>query len=134
MLNINAHYYFRESEKFTPDQINCLRNDDAFGEYVLSVATEKVIQMNTAPSYKQIKYSKSHFSTLCKITNVTLKLYTSNIVNYLDKGKSNLACLSVECLYHCFNSAQDLYKRKFQEFLKLIGNNSLTTDRQCCSK
>lgn len=110
-----------DSEKFTPEEIRSLRNDDAFGEYVLSIAIEKVVDMDVAPTYKQIKYSKSNFSALCQTTNIILKLYVSNTVECLEKGNFHLACLGVECFYHCLIAAQNLYQRKMPEFLKLIG-------------
>lgn len=114
-------FSYSDTDKFTPEEIRSLRNDDAFGEYVLSIAIEKVVEMDVAPSYKQIKYSKSNYSALCQTTNIVLKFYVSNTVEYLEKGNFHLACLGVECFYHCLIAAQNLYQRKMSEFMKLIG-------------
>lgn len=124
MITVRVHicYIFRGSQHYTAVQINILRNDDDLCEYILSVAYEKIEEMHNAPSYKQMKYSKSSFSSLCDITKITLKVYIQNTIDLLENDKLSLAYHGVDCFRRCLTTADYLYKRKFAEFLRLIGN------------
>lgn len=113
------------TERYPVDQIDKLRNDGGFNEYLLTVTMAKLDEMHNAPSYEQIKYSKSSFSALCQTTQIVFRIYINKLIKLLDEEKLKLACLSVECLKKCLCTADFLYKRKFSEFQKLIGRHKI---------
>lgn len=111
------------SDRYPAEQIDRLQSDNAFHEYLLSVTMAKLEEMHQAPSYMQNKYSKSSFSSLCQTTQIVFKMYIRNMIELLAEEKMALVCLSIECFRECLATADFLYKRKFLEFLKLIGRH-----------
>lgn len=107
-----------------------MRNDDHFGEYVLAIAMTKIDEMHTSPSYKQIKYRKSSFQTLCQTMSLIFKIYVINTIECLDKEKLEIACLGVDCFHRCLSAADILYERKFMEVLKMIGEKMGTQEEK----
>lgn len=107
--------------RYPAEQIDQMRNNRAFTEYLLSVTMTKLDGMLNAPSYQQIKYSKSSYTSLCQTTQIVYRIYMQQLFELLDGDKLTLACLSIECFRKCLITADHLYKRKFAEFQKMIG-------------
>lgn len=122
------------SDRYPADQTEQLRQDNAFNEYLMTVTIAKLDEMHTAPSYLQIKYSKSSYTALCSTAQLVFRLYIKNCVDLLNDGKLNMACLSIDCFRKCLIVADFMYKRKFNEFLKLIGRSQSCASSFMCSK
>lgn len=92
-----------------------------FANYILEETFKKLESMRSDLDYKQIKFSKSQYETLCKITAILFKKYSQHLLVLLNKYDSTVVYNCVECLRQCLFTARNLYERKFSEFLSKSG-------------
>lgn len=91
-----------------------LRSHVALVRYVLEVAAAKVAQIRSEPAYKQLSHSKR---TLKYVTDITKVVYERCIKRLPDLWRNfdmQTASLAMECFRQCLQTANEVYKSKFQ--------------------
>ncbi|XP_075166591.1 Fanconi anemia complementation group I [Haematobia irritans] len=109
-----------------------LRSKVSLVNYVLEVAAAKVSQIRLEPSYKQLSHSKR---TLKYLTDITKVIYERCIKRLHDVWRNfdmQTASLAMECFRQCVQTANEVYKAKFQTFfIKGFDFHMLDKSKEC---
>lgn len=109
-----------------------LRSKVSLVRYVLEVAASKVEQIRLEPAYKQLAHSRR---TLKFLTDITKVLYERCIKRLPDLWRNfdmKTASLAMGCFRQCMQTANEVYKAKFQTiFVKGFDFHMLDKSKEC---
>ncbi|XP_044294642.1 Fanconi anemia group I protein [Varanus komodoensis] len=115
---------FRDCSQIHEESLAVLRSSSEFMRYAVSVALQKVQQLEEAGQTDgpDGQNQEKMFQNLCSITQVLLWRYTSippaaEELAKKEKGKS-ISLLCLEALLRIFNTVQQLYPAKIPQFLQ----------------
>ncbi|XP_007470579.1 PREDICTED: Fanconi anemia group I protein isoform X1 [Lipotes vexillifer] len=117
---------FRDSTQSHEESLSVLRSSNEFMRYAVSVALQKVQQLNEMGhvSGPDGKNPEKVFQNLCDITRVLLWRYTSIPTSVEESGKKekgkSISLLCLECLQKIFSAVQQFYQPKIHQFLRAL--------------
>ncbi|NXP46312.1 FANCI protein, partial [Heliornis fulica] len=116
---------FRDNAQSHEDSLAVLRSSTEFLRYAVSVALQKVQQLEETGQTDgpDGQNPEKMFQNLCKITRVLLWRYTSIPTVVEDPGKKkgkNISLLCLEGLLRIFNTVQQLYAARIPQFLQAL--------------
>ncbi|NXQ95124.1 FANCI protein, partial [Sagittarius serpentarius] len=114
---------FRDSAQSHEDSLAVLRSSTEFLRYAVSVALQKVQQLEETGQTDgpDGQNPEKMFQNLCKITRVLLWRYTSIPTAVEESGKKkgkSISLLCLEGLLRIFNTVQQLYTARIPQFLQ----------------
>ncbi|KAL1398799.1 hypothetical protein pipiens_008679 [Culex pipiens pipiens] len=104
----------------TEEDLEALRSNRDFTQFVLRVATEKLEALRTTPEYWQIKHSKRIFHHLCECGKIAYDRCVKRTNELCSNGNVQVALAAVECFRQALLTALAVYERKFVDFLRMI--------------
>ncbi|GAB0194188.1 Fanconi anemia group I protein [Grus japonensis] len=116
---------FRDNAQSHEDSLAVLRSSTEFLRYAVSVALQKVQQLEETGQTDgpDGQNPEKMFQNLCKITRVLLWRYTSIPTVVEDSGKKkgkSISLLCLEGLLRIFNTVQQLYAARIPQFLQAL--------------
>ncbi|KAM5291788.1 Fanconi anemia group I protein [Ctenodactylus gundi] len=117
---------FRDNIQSHEESLSVLRSSPEFMRYVVSIALQKVQQLNTAGhvSGPDGQNSDKVFQNLCDITRVFLWRYTSIPTSVEESGKKekgkSISLLCLEGLQKIFSAVQQFYQPRIRQFLRAL--------------
>ncbi|XP_062998739.1 Fanconi anemia group I protein [Elgaria multicarinata webbii] len=117
---------FRDCSQSHEESLAVLRSSSEFMRYVVSVALQKVQQLEETGQTDgpDGQNQEKMFQNLCKITRVLLWRYTSIPTAAEESGKKekgkSISLLCLEGLLRIFNAVQQLYLAKVPQFLQAL--------------
>ncbi|NXT52631.1 FANCI protein, partial [Pluvianellus socialis] len=116
---------FRDNAQSHEDSLAVLRSSTEFLRYAVSVALQKVQQLEETGQTDgpDGQNPEKMFQNLCKITRVLLWRYTSIPTVVEESGKKkgkSISLLCLEGLLRIFNTVQQLYAARIPQFLQAL--------------
>ncbi|XP_058062569.1 Fanconi anemia group I protein [Anopheles bellator] len=102
------------------EDVDALRSSREFQQYLLKVAGQAMESLRSLPDYWQANHSKRTFSHLCEIAKLVYDRCVRKTTELLASGGLLVTQAAVECFRQALITAQELYERKFSDFLQLI--------------
>ncbi|XP_055641903.1 Fanconi anemia group I protein [Toxorhynchites rutilus septentrionalis] len=119
---------FEESNSYaTEEELNHLRTEKDFIQFVLKVASQQLELLRSTPEYWQIKHSKRIFGHLSECGKIVYDRCVKKTNELFGEGNMLVAQSAVECFKQSLLSALAVYERKFSDFLRLISCTFGTT-------
>ncbi|XP_013097656.2 Fanconi anemia group I protein [Stomoxys calcitrans] len=115
-------------------ETSALRSRVSLVNYVLEVAAAKVAQIRLEPAYKQLSHSKRTLKYLTDITKVVYERCVKRLPDLWRNFDMQTASLAMECFRQCVQTANEVYKAKFQTiFIKGFDFHMLDKSKECIS-
>ncbi|XP_078386115.1 Fanconi anemia group I protein isoform X2 [Cetorhinus maximus] len=117
---------FRDNAQSHEESLSVLRSSNEFMRYAVSVALQKIQQLEETGQADgpDGQNAEKTFKYLCEITRVLLWRYTSIPSAVEESGKKEkgrtISLLCLEGLLRIFNTVQQRYQNKIQQFLSAI--------------
>ncbi|KAM9815831.1 Fanconi anemia group I protein isoform 1-T1 [Syngnathus typhle] len=131
---------FRDSSQSREEALNVLRSSGEFVRYALSVAVQKIQQLEDSgvTDGPDGQSSNLMFRFLCEMTSVLMWRYTNVPSAAEDAGKkekrSSLSQLSLEGLLGIFTTCQQRYPDKMSKLLSFIDNSEDIAESEDCEQ
>lgn len=89
----------------------------------MSATATQVESLRLEPEYKQLSHSRRTLKYLTDITKVVYERCIKRLPELWKDFDEETAALAAECFQQCLQTANEVYKKKFQEvFVKGYGN------------
>ncbi|XP_055838956.1 Fanconi anemia group I protein [Episyrphus balteatus] len=95
-----------------------LRSNREFVRYIYKVTASAVENLRNQPAYKQVSHSRRTLKILTDITKIIYEHCIKQLPSLWKNFDLKAAALCVECFYQCLNTANVVFLKKFDEFLK----------------
>lgn len=102
------------------EQASKLRSNRDLVCYILEVSLLHIEMLRSLPNYKQITHSKRVFTNLIKFTKILYEKCIKRLTEIWSNFDVRAAYLCIECLRQSLITANEIFERKFTNYLEQI--------------
>lgn len=86
----------------------------------MKVSVNCITDIRAAPEYRQVVHSLTVFNGLMQCANIIWSMFIRKLGDQWSKYETITAQLCVEFFKQCIQTADAVYKRKFEKFLQIM--------------
>lgn len=120
---IQKHFiiFFRETVPFaSTEDARPLRVNRDFNRHVMKVSVNYISDIRAAPEYRQVVHSLTVFNGLMQCANIIWSMFIRKLGDQSSQYDTITAQLCVEFFKQCIQTADFVYKKKFEKFLQIM--------------
>lgn len=112
-------FFFRDSVPFaSTEDARPLRVNRDFNRHIMKVSVNYIQDIRAAPEYRQVIHSFTVFNGLMQCSRIIWSMFIKKLENQSSTYDTITAQLCVEFFKQCIQTADVVYKRKFEKFLQ----------------
>lgn len=89
----------------------------------MKVSVNYIMEIRAAPEYRQVIHSYTVFNGLIQCSNIIWSMFIRKLGNQSSQLDTKTAELCFEFFKQCIQTADVVYKRKFEKFLQIMSKS-----------